>query len=135
MSVAWSDMDLSSNSRRTSTQPLPLRVVPPTQPWAYGAIIPFSTAEAVAGTTIRMEVVVSNTQAGFGLLGPDARDFIVRQFLEPKAEPQMVELTVPSTMEQVGPLIIQNGAREGSAQVVIESVRATRPIEAPTPQP
>lgn len=128
MSIDWGRVSFTLDG---PSRTLPLTLVAPAQQWAYEAVVPFTTTEAVAGLTLRLDVDVTTSQAGFGVLTSNQHDFVVRQLVEPKPLRQIIELTIPGGLDTVGPLVIQNGERATATHVIVHSIEATRvaPLE------
>jgi hypothetical protein len=99
---------------------LPLRVRPPRQAWAYGALLALPYADA-GPCVVRLRGRVLSGRAGFGVLTSDESDFIERLLVPAQPGDVVVDLSVPFA-EKAGRVVVQATDTTEVVEVLLESV-------------
>ena len=98
-------------------------VVPPTQQWAYGAMLPLRLpTETVKRGWVRVEAEVQAGKVGFGLLDLEQNAFVTRVFSGPTQGIISIILPMPNRHAALS-LVVQNAApTPGISKAVIQAV-------------
>jgi hypothetical protein len=126
--VALTSQQISPAGETRSEHPdrvLPLRVRPPRQMWAYGALlsVPYP-ADGECVLRIRCRVLCG--RAGFGVLTADESDFIERLFVHAQPDDLIVNLSIPST-RHAGRVVVQATDSVDVAEVLVDAIEIATP--------
>jgi hypothetical protein len=126
--IDWAQLALANRTSPTATSALPLEVIMPAEPWAYGAVVPVRRS----GDTSQGELVfaikarVHSGEAGFGVLNASEDDFVARAPMRAHFETQVLELRIPDAA-RIGRFVIQNWESGGSTEVRLEEIAILGP--------
>jgi len=126
-SYVWGESSLAdTQAGSVSIQTLP-------EPWAYAALLslPKPSREA-SDYTLAIKLKVREGKVGVGVLNREENDFLFRQPLRAKPEPQTLLIPIRN-LSEVGRLVIQNWETPGKSMADLISIRLLAAPSSSTP--